>query len=136
MPSFSFQFTAKVDIKAGEELFCTYCDTYAPVAERRAQLAPYGFTCHCRACEEDDALHREYKERTKEYMLTLNWAGKGNPDESIIRPVWKLSEDLEREKMTNTREFKSTVLMLWKFYEGIGKVERAKQLKDFYKQLK
>ena len=45
--SFSLQFYALRDIKAGEEIFVT--DVYVP-AERREQLARYCFTCVCTAC--------------------------------------------------------------------------------------
>ena len=50
IPSFSIQFTALRDIKAGEQLYHSYCDVAQTKAERQTELAPYGFTCSCLAC--------------------------------------------------------------------------------------
>ena len=48
--SFSFQFSAVRNIKAGEQLFCSYCGLDRTKAERQTDLAPYGFSCSCPAC--------------------------------------------------------------------------------------
>lgn len=71
MAAFSFTFKACQDIKAGEELFYSYCATEASVARRQRQLAPYGIVCKCRGCTnatpERDRFREEYIKRTKEY---------------------------------------------------------------------
>lgn len=46
---------AKRDISAGEELTMCYVDENADVETRRAELADYGFTCRCDACERESA---------------------------------------------------------------------------------
>lgn len=46
---------AKRDIKAGEELTMCYVDESADVANRRAELADYGFTCQCARCQREEA---------------------------------------------------------------------------------
>jgi hypothetical protein len=48
--SFSMQFYALRDIKAGEQLFYSYCEPDGNLAHRQAELAPYGFVCKCPAC--------------------------------------------------------------------------------------
>jgi len=44
------QFYALRDIKAGEQLFYSYCYIKSNLADRQAELAPYGFVCKCPAC--------------------------------------------------------------------------------------
>lgn len=41
---------ATAPIRAGDEVEISYIDEVAPLAERRAALADYGFVCRCRAC--------------------------------------------------------------------------------------
>ncbi|KAF8870749.1 hypothetical protein CPB84DRAFT_829058 [Gymnopilus junonius] len=51
LSSFSFQFIARADIKAGQELFYSYTNIEQPTAERQSSLLlSYGFTCDCPAC--------------------------------------------------------------------------------------
>ena len=65
--SFSYQFLAVRDIKAGEELFCSYCGLDQTKAERQTELAPYGFSCCCPACinatPTTDNLRKTFKAR-------------------------------------------------------------------------
>ena len=98
-PSFSFQCSATIDIKAGEQLFYAYCDIYQSVAERQLDLASYGIVCTCPACThatpETDKLRTEYQKIAMNYILE----GK-RPDrltsggvrfaETVIKPVIKL----------------------------------------------
>lgn len=51
--SFSMQFIAYADIKAGEEIVYNYCmsSTETSKAERAEKLLPYGIVCSCPACE-------------------------------------------------------------------------------------
>jgi len=50
LDSFSMQFCALRDIKAGEQLFYSYCEPDSNLEQRRAEIAPYGFVCECPAC--------------------------------------------------------------------------------------
>jgi len=67
IPSFSIQFTALRDIKAGEQLYHSYCDIASTKAERQASLASYGFTCNCLACVNatpaSDNLRKTFRSR-------------------------------------------------------------------------
>ncbi|KAJ7030000.1 hypothetical protein C8F04DRAFT_1264350 [Mycena alexandri] len=53
--SFSASLYALRPIRAGEEIFNQYIDVLAPHADRRTQLARYGFTCMCVHCDLPDA---------------------------------------------------------------------------------
>ncbi|KAF9474368.1 SET domain-containing protein [Pholiota conissans] len=68
--SFSLVFKAVVDIKAGEQLFYSYCEVEASIATRRRNLAHYGFICQCRVCQnanlESDEFREQYQTRIAE----------------------------------------------------------------------
>ncbi|KAJ6631449.1 hypothetical protein B0H10DRAFT_2207108 [Mycena sp. CBHHK59/15] len=56
LQSFSVSMFAQRAMRTGEEVFNQYIDVLAPRAERRAQLARYGFACMCAHCDlPDDA---------------------------------------------------------------------------------
>jgi hypothetical protein len=65
-------FFAARDIKAGEQLFYSYCGLEQIASERKAELAPYGITqCTCASCvnatPETDAFRKTFTERVQEY---------------------------------------------------------------------
>ncbi|KAG5641993.1 hypothetical protein DXG03_003822 [Asterophora parasitica] len=53
IPSFSFQLRATRNIKAGDEIFVSYCNVLEPAADRQEYLASYGITCACTSCTPD-----------------------------------------------------------------------------------
>ncbi|KAJ6520729.1 hypothetical protein B0H19DRAFT_1270157 [Mycena capillaripes] len=53
--SFSVSMYALRPVRAGEEIHNQYIDVLAPRAERRAELARYGFECMCVHCDVPDA---------------------------------------------------------------------------------
>jgi hypothetical protein len=70
--SFSLQFHALRDIKAGEEIFVSYTDVDVPAAERRERLAPYGFTCVCTACSRATPESDKFRQAAASEMKVLN----------------------------------------------------------------
>lgn len=70
--SFSLQFHALRDIKAGEEIFVSYIDVDVPAAERREQLAPYGFTCVCIACSRATPESDKFRQAAASEMKLLD----------------------------------------------------------------
>jgi hypothetical protein len=74
--SFSFQFVAARDIKAGEELYCAYIDLARTKAERQTDLAPYGFSCNCSACVNatpaTDKLRKTFKDQVSRLEARKN----------------------------------------------------------------
>jgi SET domain len=142
-PSFSFQCSASVDIKAGEQLFYAYCEVDEPVAKRQAGLAPYGIVCSCPACThatpETDKLRTEYRKIAKNYIVNGIWnkttsSSGGRVAESAIEPVIRFKDALIREGFHFTSEYKAMILLLQNFYEGIGMKEKARPYKEEYKR--
>jgi SET domain-containing protein len=58
------QYYAIRDIKAGDQLFYSYCLAGGSQAERQAELLSYGFVCKCAACvdatPETDELRKTF----------------------------------------------------------------------------
>lgn len=69
LSSFSMQFHAMCDIKAGEEIFYAYTNIYLPAAHHCKKLESYGFTCACTACShatlESDKFHGSTAKKIK-----------------------------------------------------------------------
>ncbi|RDB28333.1 SET domain-containing protein 5 [Hypsizygus marmoreus] len=59
--SFSYSLRPVRDIKKGEQIFVSYCDTNEGTAARRQALTPYGFVCSCPRCTDpaSDGLRRQ-----------------------------------------------------------------------------
>jgi hypothetical protein len=140
IPSFSFQCSATVDIKAGEELFYSYCGVDQPVANRQAELAPYGFVCSCPACThatpETDKLRTNYKKMAMDLILKGISSGRRRAPESAIEPVMKFKDALIREGFHYKSEYKGMILLLLNFYEDNGMEEKARPYREEYKRYK
>jgi hypothetical protein len=69
LSAFAMIFYATRDIKAGEQLFYSYCAINQSASERKAELAPYGITCACASCvhatPETDALRKTFYAHTR-----------------------------------------------------------------------
>ena len=138
-PSFSFQFSAIIDIKAGEQLFYAYCGIDQSVAKRQAELAPYGIVCSCPACThatpETDKLRTEYRKMSMDYIINGTGVTSGRRvAESAIKPAIQFKDALIREGLHYTSEYKAMILLIQNFYEGIGKKEEARPYKEEYKR--
>ncbi|KDR70420.1 hypothetical protein GALMADRAFT_271519 [Galerina marginata CBS 339.88] len=142
IPSFSFQFYARVDIKAGEQLYFPYCGIDQSRAERHAELAPYGIVCDCPACShatpDTDKLRKEYRNRVKDYTLKISqWVmGSGMVAESKIDEVLKFRNALQKEGLDITSDYRAIVLMIQLFYEKLGLEEKARPFKEEYVRYK
>ncbi|PPR03555.1 hypothetical protein CVT26_006097 [Gymnopilus dilepis] len=134
--SVSFQFYAMVDIKAGQELFYSFCETNVSAAERRKKLAPYGITCHCDACEhatkQTDKLRQEYQSKTSRLLRALNWQRREGKKvaQTAIDPIIKLKDALAKEGLGYTHEYKCIVVILAQVLEELGKDDLAKEYKE------
>ena len=72
LSAFAMIFFVIRDVKAGEQLFYSYCGLEKSASERKAELAPYGITqCICAACvnatPETDAFRKTFRARIQEY---------------------------------------------------------------------
>jgi hypothetical protein len=143
-PSFSFQCSALIDIKAGEELFYSYCGVDGSVARRQAELAPYGIVCSCPACRhatpETDKIRTEYRKINSDYLLKMakvtSSSNRERVAESVIEPAVQFKDALIREGLHYTSEYKSMILVIQVLYESIGKEEKARPYKEEYKRYK
>jgi len=79
LPAFAMIFMASRDIKAGEQIFYSYCGIQQSAADRKTELAPYGIgQCICTACvnatPETDTLRKTFSARVKEYKSqSVTW---------------------------------------------------------------
>ena len=130
--SFSFQCSALFDIKAGEQLFYSYCELDQPVAERQLGLAPYGFVCSCPACThatpETDKLRTEYKKIAEDYIGKVS--STRHVAKSAIKPVLRFKDALIKEGFHFKGEYKAMILLLQNLYEKIGMKEKARLYKE------
>ena len=72
LSAFAMIFMALRDIKAGEQLFYSYCGLHQSAADREAELAPYGIgQCVCSSCvnatSETDNIRKTFPARVTQY---------------------------------------------------------------------
>jgi len=100
-------FKATRDIKAGEQLFYSYCSLTQSAAERKEELAPYGIAqCICAACvnatPETDTLRMTFNARSMEYKRQSKiWAERGR------LPVGTLGELLRLQRAVVNEGFET-----------------------------
>ncbi len=86
--SFSVQFNATKDIKAGEQLCYAYCPLGKSASERQAELEPYGFVCNCSACvnatPETDHLRKTFMSNINQLVGVLHSGFSGGVLESAL----------------------------------------------------
>ncbi|KIM38880.1 hypothetical protein M413DRAFT_238919 [Hebeloma cylindrosporum] len=143
MASFSNQIFAIRDIKAGEEILYPYCDPFLPVADRREKLAPYGFTCTCRACSaatpESDKFRQTCKENIARYQRIYDVAlglRQGNDDirKKVLGPAAAMRDRMMEEGLGGMyEEFVDVTVLLHKAYTKLAVQEEAKGLQRFLK---
>lgn len=114
LASFSIQFHAMRDLKAGEEIFYSYTDRYLPTAQRRKQLEPYGFTCACTACSratpESDKVRASSSDKLKVLEKLYHMASKKDLHEG--------SQSVRESLLPNLLEFRRKL-----HEEGLGVME-------------
>ena len=79
LSAFAMVFMASRDIKAGEQIFYSYCGMQQSASDRKVELAPYDIAqCICTSCinatPETDALRKTFSARVKEYKSqSVTW---------------------------------------------------------------
>ncbi|KAF9474373.1 SET domain-containing protein [Pholiota conissans] len=114
MAAFAFVFKAAVDIKAGEQLFISYCEAAASVADRQRELAPYGIVCKCRVCTnatpESDKFRQEYDRRTREYQVRnaalMSGADASWPNDKELNELQQVREMAIKEHLHNRTAYR------------------------------
>ncbi|KAJ7188896.1 hypothetical protein C8R46DRAFT_1157724 [Mycena filopes] len=112
LSSFSISMYALRNIRAGEEIFNQYIDVLAPRAQRRANLARYGFTCMCQHCDlpdaaavaRSDAARLELRNWRHLHPRFLPWSTDlCRPDDTIIVANQRALELIDREGLYGLR---------------------------------
>jgi hypothetical protein len=128
--SFSIQFYATRDIKAGEQLFYSYCLAASTVAERRTQIAPYGFVCECPACvnatPETDNLRKTFG---SQIALFKKMAGGDSNiiNETAVEDAVKLDKDMVKEGLDADPQYLTLLMAICMANEKLGKLEEAEK---------
>ncbi|KAF9532763.1 hypothetical protein CPB83DRAFT_880434 [Crepidotus variabilis] len=125
--SFSLQFYANRDLKAGEQLFYSYCYINTGVAERRAELAPHGVVCKCSSCVNatpaSDKLRLTYiQESSKLHQLALaNWKQGQKTDPKVFAAMLKLERDMINEGLHGEDPFYTLLVTIAGSYKFAGR---------------
>jgi len=124
--SFSMEFTAIKDIKAGEEIVYSYCSLDKSAAERQKELAPYGFACDCPACvnatPETDKLRMEYA-KTLSNMIAA--ADSPNLPADALAPVLRFKNELDKEGLNIDLRYAGIFIALHKIASRQRKFKEA-----------
>ena len=108
LSSFSVQFFALRDIKAGEQLFYSYCSGESARAQRQVELAPYGFVCKCLACvnaiPEADKLRNTFGPQTT-LISKMVLEKPSRVNETALQDAIRLAKDMVREGLDRRYEY-------------------------------
>jgi hypothetical protein len=127
-------FFAARDIKAGEQLFYSYCSTGQSAANRKAELAPYGITqCICSSCinatPETDTIRETYRSRLQEYKRqSMIWdrSGLGSVPAGTIDELLRYQRAVLKEGLdAETNYWHVFVPVLATAYQRSGKTREA-----------
>lgn len=138
IPSFSVQFVATKGIKAGEQIFFSYCGKELSAAERKEKLARYGVVCQCSACVNatptKDQLRKECAQRIQEYhRLSKIWVEDSSLDEDVLRPVVRLQNEMKAEGLDT---FESYVLLLTVFHAVYTRLNQRGKADKYMDEMK
>ncbi|KAH9474895.1 hypothetical protein JR316_0013363 [Psilocybe cubensis] len=142
LASFAFYIRAARGIKAGEQLFHSYCSVNLPLTARRAALAPYAFTCACHACTHasptSDTLRREFATRVEAYRrMSDAWVGKKaskKVDEGVVRELEEFRKELVSEGLDGTRTYGVMLSAILRLYMNSGRIGEARVLVEEMRQ--
>jgi len=95
--SFSIQSYAGKDIKAGEEVFCSYFCLRQSAREREEKLSPYGFKCKCRACQFATPSSDTFRKVSEEKVVKFRDTFKSNTDPSRWANLLSVGLQLEKQ---------------------------------------
>ena len=119
------QFYALQDVKPGEQLFYAYCSTNGTLAQRQAEIAPYGFVCKCPACvnatPETDKLRSTYE--TQIALITTMVGGSSKINEATLEDAVRLEKDMVNEGLDIDYHFVELLEAICLGYAKLGKLE-------------
>ncbi|KAF8963506.1 hypothetical protein BDZ97DRAFT_1661641 [Flammula alnicola] len=133
--SFSLQFTATKDIKAGEQVFYSYASVFQGVAARRRELAPYGVICECPACvnatPETDKFREEMRLRINKYDRDgRTWIGGKVPTRKDLEEMLQFQEAVIKEGLQSQQIYALLFAVIQTAYWKLGMNDKALEYLD------
>ena len=123
------QFYALRDIKPGEQLFYSYCLANSTLAQRQAEIAPYGFVCECSACvnatPETDRLRSTFV--TQIALLKQMVGGSSEIIQAVLEDAVRLEKAMVREGLDTDRHFVELLATICLGYAKLGKREESEK---------
>ena len=123
------QFYAVRDIKAGDQLFFSYCLSHDNVAERQATLAPYGFVCKCTACTnatpETDKLRKTFEAKILDFKRKV---ATSQVNETLLKDALRLEKQMVKEGLDAHYAFESLVAVISLVCLNLGKLNKGKSM--------
>ena len=127
--SFSAQFFALRDIKAGDQLFYPYCLTDRSRAQRYVDLSPRSFTCKCSGClnatPETDKLRVTFKRRIAFFTEAL--INRPKFDEIMVEAALRYEKDVLKEGLDADDEYLLLLRAISTGYSKLGKREESRK---------
>ena len=135
LSAFAMVFMASRDIKAGEQLFYSYCSSEQSASKRKTELAPYGIAqCICSSCvnatPETDAIRETYSAQLKEYKRqSLTWERLGKVPAGTIDELLRYQRAVVKEGFDTEDDYWVYFLpVLMKAYRVSGKTRESTRL--------
>jgi len=123
------QFYAVRDIKAGEQLFFSYCEPDGSLAERQAELAPYGFVCKCPACvnatPETDKLRNTFG--TQIALFEKKLASSSGLGEVAVEKAVRLEKAMVKDGLDGEVQFVALLRVICSAYAKLGKMAESRK---------
>ncbi|CAA7270096.1 unnamed protein product [Cyclocybe aegerita] len=130
LSSFSMQFVASREIKAGEQLFYSYCGVVQSAADRQEELAPYGFECKCPACAnatpERDRLRIEFQDKVLGLVRDVSWM-RYPPDRDFLGRMLRYDQDVVAEGLNSQRMYRFVASIIGHLLTQLGMNQQAKR---------
>jgi hypothetical protein len=125
LASFSLQFSATRDIKAGDQLCYAYCRLGQSASERQAELDPYGFVCKCSACVNATPESDKFRKTFEAKVIQVTSLIKRDPNIRLLQSLLKFEQEMIREGLDGLMEFLMLAIMISVIYTTNGRTKEA-----------
>ncbi|KAF9546664.1 hypothetical protein CPC08DRAFT_769613 [Agrocybe pediades] len=128
LASFSSSAIATKDIKAGEQLFHSYCSVENSAATRRSQLARYEFVCKCLSCVNATPASDKFRSEYGDLALA---SGQWVVDpRTYIQQALKLREDMLDEGLEGTFLYVYLLRSIYVMFRNLGMADFEKEIME------
>ncbi|KAF9538634.1 SET domain-containing protein [Agrocybe pediades] len=135
LDSFGFSFIAKRDIPSGEQLCYSYCPVEQSAADRKADLARYGFACTCPSCAnptpESDKLRTECRPKILAAAVAVS---RGVANKAVFEALVDLKNQMVEEGLQATDSYHKLLKIIFTVCVMLGMTdEKSTYLKEMKK---